>query len=434
MGDDGGCIMSAVSCSSSASSSSPAPPAVAAHEFLTSFDLLTHSCTLLSLTDLLTLTLVSRFLHSVADSDHVWRPRLQTAIRARHTKPDIDSDEQMPADSSEQKTGDSTASSSSSSAADEPMTVCACSQQQWADSSASCKTQYLNQFQCAYHTATQCRRLIVPNPLLLVNRGPRGGMVAMMRARRSSGHSVNVSAGELHCVQTICQQCLQSLAMAVKNFYDIRSEWAGSFTMTPLSVVPVPRSMVEGLESEAAVVVDVRYWHVGGYEDVDHRRFTVEWPQHQQQQKLTQPTTTTAPLPNDTASTSPPQSQHAKSRESEEEKLQQRSLAVNAGVRSASDSGRTAASACTSSPTNDSSVTSDTESQPDNNCHVLSMAPFCSGKWAFHSPANVVVTDALRFSRLARAQQPRQRNIPARVIGPFAAMVPSRRARNGQSV
>ena len=65
--------------------------------------------------------------------------------------------------------------------------------------------------------------------------------------------------------------------------------------------------------------------------------------------------------------------------------------------------------------------------------HAVSMAPYCSGQWAFHSPANVVVTDALRYSRLPPRAQPRQQrgNMPgARVVGPFAAVVPARRRRD----
>ena len=415
------------------------PSAVAAHSFLSSFDLLSHSCSLLSLADLLTLTTVSRLLHSVADSDQVWRPRLQSATKARHTKPAVDTDEQMTADS-EQKTDDD---SSSNNTTDEPMTVCTCSQQHSADTAAasSCKAQYLGLFQCVYHTHSRCRRLVAPQPLLLVNRGPRGSMVAMMRARRSAGISVAVSAGELHCVQSVCRQCVGSLATAVKDFYDMRSEWAGSFTMTPVSVVPVPRSMVDGPLSETELAVDVRYWHVGGYEDVDHRRFTFEWrrshtppPPQQQPQPVQHATTQPAPA---IISLSQPQSQQPQTQPSDEDNKAQPTPPTShnpPAVQPTSAADPIQSSSSPPLPIDDSdTTTSDADREPDIPWHVLSMAPFCSGKWAFHSPPNVVVTDALRYSRLARTQQPRQRGIPARVIGAFAAVVPARRSRNGQS-
>ena len=153
------------------------------------------------------------------------------------------------------------------------MTVCACAPQK----STSCKSHYLTLFQCVYHHQSHCYHLVTPAPLLLVNRGPRGAHVAHMRARRQSGSSLPVNAGELHCIQSACVQCMSGLAVAVKDFYDMRSEWAGSFTMTPLSIVPVERSRVEGVVEEDVLVVDVRYLHVGGYEDIDHRRFTVQW-------------------------------------------------------------------------------------------------------------------------------------------------------------
>ena len=368
--------MAAVSFSSLTSSTLPL--SVAARDFLTSVDLLSHSCTLLSLTDLLTLTTVSRLLHSVADSDQLWRPRLQAATLARHTKPTSDSEEQMADNCSEQKKDDTDTCDGSSGSEAEPMPVCTCDRHQYATSCAPCKAQYLSQFQCVFSSRTHCRRLVQPGPLLLVSRGPRNGMVAMMRARRLAGASAAVNISEWHCVRSICPHCVASVATAVKEFYDMRSEWAGSFTMSPpLSVVAVPRWQVEGAVSETATVVDVRYWHVGGYEDVDHRRFTLQW----------------------------------RSTSTKRRRAQQSTAADASGGVDASDSERSAGSSW----------------------HVSSMAPFCSGKLAFCSPSNVEATDALRFSRLARpTQQPRQRGFPARVIGAFAGMLPALRERNGQ--
>ena len=389
-------------------------------DFLSSFDLLAHSCSLLSLQDLLALATVSRFMRSVAESEQVWRPRLVQATRSRHSKPTDAADNS----SGEQETACGEGEDSGGGVEDDSMTVCTCSQHRPTDPSASCKLQYLFQFQCVYSSQSGCHRLVQPSPLLLVNRGPRGSMVAVMRARRNSGHSATVSAGELHCVQSICQQCMASLALACKDFYDIRSEWAGSFTMTPLSIVPVPRALVEEPMSDALQAVDVRYLHVGGYEDIDHRRFVFEW-RGASPTAATHPSTTEPSA--DSSSQQPPQASPVKEREVEEKNsLLSLAQSVTAGVRSAAD---TVVRAVSSSA---SPAPAAVPTTPPSAWHVVSMAPFCSGKWTFHSPANVQVTDALRHSRLPRTQQPRQRGQHARVVGPFAAVVPLRRARDGR--
>ena len=400
------------------------PLGVAAHGFLTSFDLLCHSSTLLSLTDLLTLTTVSRFLHSVADSDQVWRPRLQSATRVRHSRPVNNTGEWTVVDVSEQKTDTDDASSGSSEAPDQSKTVCTCSQQDRADLSASCKSQYLSRFQCVYNGLTHCHRLPPPRPLLLVNPGAHGSMVAMMRARRTPVVDVPVGVGEWQCMQSICLQCTASLATVTKAFYDTRSEWAGSFTMTPLSVVAVPPSMVDGLGSEASVAVDVRYWHVGAYEDVDYRRFVVKWrasTAQRQLQQLAQPTTGQRSTTDGsqtqlrTPSTQPPADGGRP--------LRSLTQAVRAGVRNAADSIRSAVSprTATSRAADGSSAS---EIVTPAHWHVLSMAPYCSGALAFHSPSNVVVTDALRYSHLPRAQQARPPHMVVRRMGPAVVALP----------
>ena len=48
--------------------------------FLDTSDLLSHALTFLALTDLLTTSAISRLIHSVVDSDKVWRPRLTAAL------------------------------------------------------------------------------------------------------------------------------------------------------------------------------------------------------------------------------------------------------------------------------------------------------------------------------------------------------------------
>ena len=426
-------VMSAIRFSSLTSSSQP--PSVAAQDFLTSFDLLAHSCTLLSLADLLTLTTVSRILHAVADSEQVWRPRLQSAVRARHTKPADHTDEQTADDSSEQKTDDDSIDDGSS-AVDEPLTVCTCDVRQGVASSASSKAHYLHQFQCVYNSRTHCRRLVQPSPLLLVSRGPRGGMVAMMR-RRSAGDSVAVSTGELHCVQSICQHCMQSMTLAVKDFYDVRSEWAGSFTMTPLSIVPVPRSVGDGVDSETAVPVDVRYWHVGGYEDVDHRRFILEWrdgsSQHTEQEQLAQSTHNQPSTDNNTQSQSHDSDVNTPLPSPPQTELCDGAHSGTHSVRHAvSTTVHPSATFDDRSSTSEEAVQCSSSTAADGHWHVLCMAPFCSGKWSFHSAANVVVTDALRYSRLAARTRHQRQGAGARVIGSNPTVVPSRRSRNGQ--
>jgi len=61
-----------------------------------------------------------------------------------------------------------------------------------------------------------------------------------------------------------------SLAHLCKRYYDYQSEWAGEFTMTPLSVVVLNTTQVE-----------IRYHHVGQYEDDDYRRFVLSYRDQQ---------------------------------------------------------------------------------------------------------------------------------------------------------
>ncbi|MCJ1296880.1 hypothetical protein MMC34_008448 [Xylographa carneopallida] len=50
------------------------------HNFLAASDLLSHTFTFLSFTDLLTTSSISQLIHTAADSDKVWRPRLTAAL------------------------------------------------------------------------------------------------------------------------------------------------------------------------------------------------------------------------------------------------------------------------------------------------------------------------------------------------------------------
>ena len=144
-------------------------------------------------------------------------------------------------------------------------------------SSLSSKTRYIALSQCSLHCITGCSRLVAPLPPL-----PAPTTQAYWAHTRVLHYPAPPSLYSCDPWPTLplCAECRASLAVCMKDYYDYRGEWAGQFTMTPLSIVIVhPPDVLASSASNKrpCATLDVRYSHLGGYDGVDHRRFEVEY-------------------------------------------------------------------------------------------------------------------------------------------------------------
>ena len=144
-------------------------------------------------------------------------------------------------------------------------------------SALSSKARYIALCQCSMHDIIGCSRLVAPLPPL-----PAPTSQAHWAHTRVLLYPAPPSLTSCDPLPTLplCAECRASLAVCMKDYYDYRGEWAGQFTMTPLSIVivhppDVPAAVANNERPMA--VLDVRYSHIGGYDGVDHRRFEVEY-------------------------------------------------------------------------------------------------------------------------------------------------------------
>ena len=312
------------SCPSSASlpSSSSSPPSSSLsfsslpahlHRLFSYPDLLLYSSRFLSLSDLLTLSSVSSLIRAIADSDKLWRHRLVHAMGIarppRMTREQLrdlyaqagydhvsaegwkeeededDGDEEAEGEGEEEggegiSLASTMSSASSSFGLDAPLMADASSYSPSSSplavltppsppsssplpSPASCKARLLALLQCAHSPYAQCRRLLPPCPPLPLPHPRTHQDYHVNFHYPSPPHPTHPTPVPTF---SLCSHCLSSLAATVKDYYDLRGPWMGEFTITPLSIVHVQPG-----------VLDVRYYHVGGYEGVDYRRFEVEW-------------------------------------------------------------------------------------------------------------------------------------------------------------
>ena len=144
-------------------------------------------------------------------------------------------------------------------------------------SSLSSKARYIALCQCSLHGIARCARLVTPLPPL-----PAPSSQAHWAHTRVLHYPAPPSLTSCDPLPTLplCADCRAQLAVCMKDYYDYRGEWAGQFTMTPLSLVIIhPPHQPDALAANERplVVLDVRYSHIGGYDGIDHRRFEVEW-------------------------------------------------------------------------------------------------------------------------------------------------------------
>ena len=141
----------------------------------------------------------------------------------------------------------------------------------------SSKARHIALTQCSLHPIAGCSRLVAPLPPL-----PAPSHQAYWAHTRVLYYPAPPSLDSCEAWPTLplCAECRAGLAVCMKDYYDYRGEWAGQFTMTPLSIVivhPPDAVSAAALNSRPVCVLDVRYSHIGGYDGVDHRRFEVEY-------------------------------------------------------------------------------------------------------------------------------------------------------------
>ena len=144
-------------------------------------------------------------------------------------------------------------------------------------STLSSKTRYVALSQCSLHSIADCSRLVAPLPPL-----PAPSTQAYWAHTRVLHYPAPPSLTSCDPLPTLpsCTECRASLAVCMKHYYDYRGEWAGQFTMTPLSIVivhPPDVAAAAASNQRPVAVLDVRYSHIGGYDGIDHRRFEVEY-------------------------------------------------------------------------------------------------------------------------------------------------------------
>ena len=144
-------------------------------------------------------------------------------------------------------------------------------------SALSSKARYLALCQCSLHSIAGCSRLVAPLPPL-----PAPSTQAYWAHTRVLLYPAPPSLHSCDPLPTLplCADCRASLAVCMKDYYDYRGEWAGQFTMTPLSIVivhPPDTAAAAAANERPTAVLDVRYSHLGGYDGIDHRRFEVEY-------------------------------------------------------------------------------------------------------------------------------------------------------------